>query len=200
MIVFLGAQKGLAFVCMSEPCFRHHLRRVVEQVASQLGAGHSEAVYSKACSAQLQSEGVLHQCEHHTPVVYWPDVSPSFGAPFHISDERIDILAYEPGNESRVHVLELKAVAARVSPRQPVTGQTAVPAAHVQLLKYVRNLQRSDPSLGLRVAEGHVVNFRQSVTFADPEMRVEFDTLDVKGEVWLWNDEKRLEWEEGKRE
>lgn len=175
---------------MSEPCFRHRLQRVVEQVASQLGAGHSEAVYSKACSAQLQSEGVLHLCEHRTPVVYWPEDSPSFGEPFHISNERIDILAYEPGDEGRVHVLELKAVAARVSPRQPVTAQSVVPAAHVQLLKYVRNLQRSDPSLALRVVEGHVVNFRQSVTFEDPEMRVEFDTLDVEREVWLWNDEQ----------
>ena len=176
---------------MSEACFRHRLRRAAEEVARQLGAGHSEAAYSRACSAQLQSEGVLHQCEHHTPVVYWPNGDSPCGVPFHISDERIDILAYEPGDEGRVHVLELKATTARVSPRQPVAAQSAMPAAHVQLLKYVRNLQQSDPLLACRVAQGHVVNFRQSVTFEDPQMRVEFDTLDVEREVWMWDDQQQ---------
>ena len=159
--------------------FRERIRAVAQKVADGLGTAHSESIYQKAFAAQLQADSIPHQCEYHTPVVYYTNATTFF----HIGDERIDILAYDPGTDE-VHVVELKAISARVSPPRPVGPTTVLPAAHAQLCKYIRNLKTT--LLKDRVVEGHVINFCQKVTCAEQRMEVEFDTFDALKMEWDW--------------
>lgn len=153
------------------------LRSACLATAAALGPGHSEAVYQKAVALGLQHANVSHHCEYHVPVSFEPvDGAGSF----HIGSERIDVLFYD--ERQRVHVVELKAVAASVSPKRGAPSQ-AMPAAHVQLQKYVRLLHRT----GVEVCTGYVVNFRQAVSLREPEaMTLEFDTYDVATRTWTF--------------
>lgn len=188
------------------------LRAACLAVARQLGPGHSETVYQKATSLMLQAHNRTHHCEYHVPVPFRPHVlggvdtlaasravtSPAYAldtaadtagatasTAFHVGSERIDILLYD--DECKAHVVELKAVGASLSPkRDPVPPDQTMPAAHVQLLKYVR-LLRQDPRTHDALVAGYVVNFRQSVTFGAPEaMPVEFDVYDCASERWAF--------------
>lgn len=188
------------------------LRAACLAVARQLGPGHSEAVYQKATSLMLQAHNRTHHCEYHVPVPFQPHVlggvdtlaasravappayaldtpaataSVTASTAFHVGSERIDILLYD--DDCKAHVVELKAVGASLSPkRDPVPPDQTMPAAHVQLLKYVR-LLRQDPRTHDALAAGYVVNFRQSVTFGAPEaMPVEFDVYDCASERWTF--------------
>lgn len=169
------------------------LRSVCLAVAKQLGPGHSESVYQNATSLMLQEQHLTHHCEYHVPIPFHPhslnetnldtDSMKHNSSSFHVGSERIDILLYNRENEA--HVIELKAVAASLSPkRNPVPPEQTMPAAHVQLLKYIRLLKR-DPRTRDSLTAGYVVNFRQSVTFGDPEdMLVEFDVFDCSSKDW----------------
>ena len=163
---------------------------ICHDVAKQLGAGHSEAVYQKACGQFLQANHVSHHLEQHVPVVVTvptvptvpTSLNPSASQPqvFHIGDERIDILMNDNGN---VHVAELKAIGAKVTPTK-VTPQLQLSASHVQLLKYVRLLQK-DVTYQSQLTTGYVVNFRQHATQGAPyDMTVEFDVYDVLQQKW----------------
>ena len=178
-------------------------------VARQLGPGHSEAVYQKATSLMLQAHNRTHHCEYHVPVPFRPhilgnmdslkasrSVTPLMYAlnpmtevtdakAFHVGSERIDILMYD--DDCKAHVVELKAVGASLSPkRDPVPPDQTMPAAHVQLLKYVR-LLKQDSRTDNALAAGYVINFRQSVTFGTPDvMPVEFDVYDCVSERWTF--------------
>lgn len=169
------------------------LRSVCLAVAKQLGPGHSESVYQNATSLMLQEQHLTHHCEYHVPIPFYPHslhaTDPQMNSmkhtqsSFHVGSERIDILLYNHENEA--HVIELKAVAATLSPkRNPVPPEQTMPAAHVQLLKYLRLLKR-DPRTHDSLTAGYVVNFRQSVTFGEPEdMLVEFDVFDCSSNDW----------------
>ena len=185
------------------------LRATCLAVARQLGPGHSEAVYQKATSLMLQAHNRTHHCEYHVPVPFRPhvvggvdsleasrSVAPSAYAldmaadksvapSFHVGSERIDILLYD--DDCKLHVVELKAVGASLSPkREPVPPDQTMPAAHVQLLKYVR-LLKQDSRTHDAIAAGYMVNFRQSVTFGAPNsMPVEFDVYDCTSEQWTF--------------
>ena len=188
------------------------LRAACIAVARQLGPGHSEAVYQKATSLMLQAHNRTHHCEYHVPVPFRPHVlggvdtlsaSRAVAPPahaldttaetagvttstaFHVGSERIDILLYD--DDCKAHVVELKAVGGSLSPkRDPVPPDQTMPAAHTQLLKYVR-LLRQDPRTQDALVAGYVVNFRQSVTFGAPEaMPVEFDVFDCASKQWTF--------------
>jgi GxxExxY protein len=152
--------------------------RFVHCVAREMGPGHSEAIYQKSLSLLLQDKGIRHQCEYHVPVSF------SVGhKTFNVGDERIDILLYDEQNN--IHVVELKAVTASVCPRTAVTDATVASGAHLQIMKYLRLLQRSD--LSDVVVSGIVVNFKQSVKFKDlSAMDVEMDHYDVKSGKWTF--------------
>lgn len=166
---------------MSTLCDVFH--RVCHNVANQLGPGHSEAVYQKACGQLLQVQQVRHHTEQHVPVTLSVQSSPP-GTVFHIGDERIDILMYD--DSQHVHVAELKAIGAKVSPTKP-TPQSLLSASHVQLLKYIR-LLNTDATFRGRIHTGYVVNFRQHVTMGAPDsMVVEFDTYDAHHQQWSFN-------------
>lgn len=165
---------------MSTLCDTFHC--VCQSVAKQLGAGHSEVIYQKACGTLLQSQGVRHHLEQHVPVTFTPPAAPE--TVFHIGDERIDILMYD--DSQNVHVAELKAIGAKVSPMKP-TPQSLLSASHVQLLKYLRLLEKNATYQG-RLHTGYVVNFRQHVTMGAPDsMVVEFDMYDAHQKQWCFN-------------
>ena len=164
---------------------RNTFHTICEQVGNQLGVGHSEMVYQKACGQFLQAHRIPHQMEQHVPVVVHvetPNVSSTASTRvFHVGDERIDILMYD--EENNVHVVELKAIGTKVSPAKP-TPQSLLSASHAQLLKYIRLLQE-DLAYRSRLTAGYVVNFRQHVTHGAPhEMPVEFDVYDVQQKQW----------------
>lgn len=171
------------------------LYSICNSVGRQLGAGHSEAIYQKACGQYLQSFGISHQLEQHVPVILHTtdnaniQLSTDNAAPttsstvFHIGDERIDILAYDSFNN--IHIIELKAIGARVSPSKP-SPKTILNASHVQLLKYVRLLTKED-RYKKQLVKGYVINFRQHVFLEDPyAITVEFDVFDVVNQQWTF--------------
>lgn len=166
---------------------------ICNSVGRQLGTGHSEAIYQKACGQYLQSFGVSHQLEQHVPVILHTNdmyiyrvasnVCASPTTVFHIGDERIDILAYD--DFDNVHIIELKAIGARVSPAKP-TPKSILNASHVQLLKYVRLLAQDD-RYKKQLVTGYVVNFRQHALLEDPfSITVEFDVYDVAQQRWVF--------------
>jgi hypothetical protein len=163
---------------------------VCQLVGQQLGAGHSEVVYQKACGQFLQAMGVSHHMEHHVPVVVQiPDalltqhIQSPLSTTFHVGDERIDILMYD--NACEVHIVELKAVCTKVSPAKP-SPHSVLSASHVQLLKYIR-LLRKDSIYASRIHTGYLVNFRQHVVHGAPHtMTVEFDIYDAKKDEWIF--------------
>lgn len=175
---------------------RDQFHTVCQLVGKQLGAGHSEVVYQKACGQFLQALGVAHHMEHHIPVVvHVPDTlwtqqtranssaTPTPPTAFHVGDERIDILMYDSARG--VHIVELKAVGAKVSPTQP-SPQSVLSASHVQLLKYIR-LMRKDSTYASRINTGYLVNFRQHVVHGAPDaMTVEFDIYDAQKDEWTF--------------
>ena len=160
------------------------LYRISHFVAKQIGPGHSEAVYQKAMALALQHENVRNHCEYCVPVPYYPEY-PETTTSFHVGSERIDILFYD--TVDKVHVVELKAVSANLSPASiPPSPNKIMPPSHVQLLKYVRLLHHH-PDMQEKLVTGYVINFRQSVTFGAPdEMEVEFDAYDVTNKEWLF--------------
>jgi hypothetical protein len=60
---------------------------------------------------------------------------------FHIGDERIDILMYD--DKQQVHIVELKAVAAKLSPIN-ASSCSVLSAPYVQLLKCIRMLRKDE--------------------------------------------------------
>ena len=84
-----------------------------------------------------------------------------------------------------VHIVELKAVGAKVSPTKP-SPQSVLSASHVQLLKYIR-LLRKDSAYASRIHTGYLVNFRQHVMHGVPDaMTVEFDIYDAQQDEWTF--------------
>ena len=152
-------------------------------VARVLGCGHSERVYQKALSIELQkrvmdmesSAPTVHSLEYHIPVLY-DNMS--------VGSERIDIVVRD--SEQRAYLVELKATEASLrrgrGRTSPESGE-ALPAAHVQLLKYLRMMWTCD-----HVCEGYVINFRQRLLHgAAPLMapcELEVDRFDVTTQQW----------------
>ena len=161
---------------------------ICNTVGKQLGAGHSEAVYQKACGQFLQMYGIHHHLEQHVPVILHTNnrdttLPNDLYKVFHVGDERIDILAYD--DSYGIHIIELKAISARVSPVNP-TPKSILSGSHVQLLKYVRLIAQEDKYKD-KIVNGYVVNFRQHVSLENPyTMAVEFDVFDVAKQQWVF--------------
>ena len=167
------------------------LHKICTSVGKQLGPGHSEAIYQKATSLLLQQAGIQHHCEYHAPVPFSTSGS-LCDTPFHIGSERIDILIYDTNKNA--HVVELKAVGASLSPNRQanLADDLTMPAAHMQLLKYIR-LLKYDPRMKDRVIAGYVINFRQNVKFGTPEdMPVELDLYNVIDNKWMFDYKDQL--------
>ena len=162
---------------------KHLLQSIAHVVARELGVGHSEVVYQKAMSLMLQHHNIIHHAEYHLPISFQiPDTS----NPFHIGDERIDILLYDEHNH--VHVVELKAVSTKITPSK-VSPKSLLNSAHVQLLKYIHMLQRT---VTKKIVHGYVINFRQSVSIHEPSnMDIEFDTYDTDTKTWTFGHDEQ---------
>ena len=124
--------------------------------ASRLGAGHSEQVYQKAMSYELQRLSIEHTLEFNVSIVY---------EGMHLGSERADIYLRTARDTC---VVELKATDGSMRRKKgAVQAGDAVPAAHVQLMKYIRLLSTdaypTTPTLGM------VVNFRQRVLMPESE-------------------------------
>ena len=159
-------------------------------VARALGCGHSERVYQKALSIELQKRaaGMLipttHSLEYHVPVLY---------DNMAVGSERIDIVLRDA--DERTYIVELKATEGSL--RRGRTGSSpemgdALPAPHVQLLKYLRMMWTRD-----HVAEGYVINFRQRVLYdAAPLLapcELEVDRFDVTTQQWHFDVADRMD-------
>lgn len=168
---------------------RDQFYQIVQYIGENIGPGHSEVVYQKGCSQILQSHRISHHTEHHVPIVLQiPEIDSSSITltpnTFHIGDERIDILMYD--DNQQVHIVELKAVAAKLSPIN-ASSCSVLSAPHVQLLKYIRMLRKDEKYAG-RIHTGYLVNFRQHVTHDTPDvMTVEFDIYDAATDTWTFN-------------
>ena len=155
------------------------LQNVCRVVSKELGTGHSEAMYQKACSLLLQKIGVSHQLEYHLPVVVQ-----SGQHMLNVGDERIDILLFD--NDDNIYIVELKAIAARICPAQPKPNM-ALHSSHIQLLKYVNMLQKDD-NVRASLKEGYVINFRQHVTLDNMHaMEIEFNHYNVNTRQWSFS-------------
>lgn len=162
---------------------RKSVRECAARVAQQLGVGHSERIYQKALSIELQKSAIIHSPEYHVPIRY-DDMS--------LGSERADILIEDKNH--LLYVLELKATEASIWKRSgpPSIGDN-FPPAHAQLLKYVRFLQQSERR---RVCTGFIVNFRQTLLYASEKedadigavlraaCPVEMDMYDVQTGTW----------------
>lgn len=157
-------------------------------VARALGCGHSEKVYQKALSVALQkmsseltsSGSITHALEYHVPVMY---------DGMAVGSERVDLVLRD--DQAQLHVVELKAVESSLRRGRngaPPTAGTALPAPHVQLLKYLRMLWTRE-----HVVAGYVINFRQRLLHADtlPPLtapcELEMDCFDVATQTWQFD-------------
>ena len=141
---------------------------------ARLGAGHAEYVYQKALSYELQTRGVEHTLEFSVPVVY---------EGMHLGSERVDIYA-RTGRDACV--MELKATDASMRRKNgAVCTGDIMPAAHVQLLKYMRMLDVE--ACQTPVTLGIVVNFRQRVRAGGPSTcELEVDVYNPGKDTWTW--------------
>ena len=141
-------------------------------LAARLGAGHSEQVYQKALSHELQKANIGHTLEFSVPVIY---------DGMHLNSERVDLYAK---TDDDICVVELKATDSSMRRKNEAIGTgDIVPAAHVQLLKYMRMLStdtyQTHPTLGM------LINFRQRVCVGGHlACELEIDVYNPVGETW----------------
>lgn len=155
------------------------LQNVCRNVSKELGTGHSEAMYQKACSLLLQKLNVSHQLEYHVPVVVQ-----SGQHMLNVGDERIDILLFDDDNN--MYIVELKAISARICPVQPKPNM-ALHSSHIQLLKYVNMLQKNE-NIRASLKEGYVINFRQHATLDNMNaMEIEFNRYNINTRQWSFS-------------
>ena len=134
---------------------------IAARVYDNLGPGHSEKVYQKAMSCELNCNNILHDLERHISIKYIDSKNN-----IHILEsERIDILIHKNKDFNNYIVIELKAVNKTMQEQQVV-----------QVNKYFKELRKENiiPNYGI------LINFPQpnyKETKKDIEFKIITNTL-----------------------
>lgn len=113
---------------------------IMQRVYKQLGGGHTEFIYHRACEVEFRTLGILYDSEKRISITY-DDFN---GKRYSLGDERIDLFLVE-----RNIIIELKA--AVNMPRE---------CEIEQIKKYYRELKK----VGINCEYGFLVNFPQAGT------------------------------------
>ena len=128
--------------------------RVAERVYDNLGPGHSEKIYQKAMSCELNCNNILHDLERHISIKYIDSKNN-----VHILEsERIDILIHKT-NDNNYVVIELKAIN-KIMQEQQI----------VQVNKYFKELKK----------ENIIPNYGILINFPQPNAKETKKTIDFK--------------------
>jgi GxxExxY protein len=99
------------------------------EIFNELGSGFDECIYQKAFEVSLRLANIKYENQRVIPVFY---------RGFNIGDSKLDLVVY---NDSEVLIIELKAIASLLSPKE-----------ETQLKKYMELL---------KIPQGILVNFPQ---------------------------------------
>ena len=128
--------------------------QVAERVYDNLGPGHSEKIYQKAMSCELNCNNILHDLERHISIKYIDSKNN-----VHILEsERIDILIHKT-NDNNYVVIELKAI-----------NKTMQEQQIVQINKYFKELKK----------ENIIPNYGILINFPQPNSKETKKTIDFK--------------------
>ena len=122
--------------------FQKVIYDIASRVYENLGPGHSEKVYQKAMSCELNCNNILHDLERHISIKYIDSKNN-----VHILEsERIDILIHKNNEINNYVVIELKAI-----------NKTMQEPQSVQVNKYFKELKKENiiPNYGI------LINFPQ---------------------------------------
>ena len=128
---------------------------VAERVYDNLGPGHSEKVYQKAMSCELNCNNILHDLERHISIKYID----SRNNVHILESERIDILIHKNKDINNYVVIELKAVNKTMQEQQVV-----------QVNKYFKELKK----------ENIIPNFGILINFPQPNYKETKKTIEFK--------------------